>query len=780
MDTRDLPRTLELMPRAPATLGTRAPAPSASPPPLNVRVLLRSVLRHRWWILLFWLLGTVLGLAFIQAYFEPKYEAVSLLQVEPVAFDPFNPRGGGRDQAFLETQRQLITSTNTLLAASEDPRIARSPLFREVADPVSTLRKELKAQIVPNSNLIQVTMSSQISEEAAAVVNAVVDAYLKADLERTENVNRQQVNRLTDFAQQLKGQVEDRRRAWLELADRGNIDPSVPSRSSEVVGPEAGTVPSRLSVTIEEYGRIRGELVTTSINLAEAEALLEDLNHLRSQQRDVTDSTAMDSSVALEQQFDWQLRHDKDLLALRGQYEELEQRAASASRISRAPANEPTVKLVKARQREIVEQYHELYQEKLAQLQFLAEQQLLQPGSHSRGAGPSGLLVDRPLEEAEARARTLRSRRQQLETMLTQLDVINRKQGSDAVQVSFIQADLEQTRGMLAAVERRIESLRFESQGRSQIIRIDEARPSKLSISDKRPKLMAVAPFLVLFSVLGAFTTLEVRSRRVDRPEDLSQWAQTEVFAIPQLPQLQLTDGRGLLSRRRRSADEVIEEYAHRIDHLRVALCGGALEAGRGRCVMVTSAVAGEGKTTLTAQLGARCADSGLRTVLVDADLRTASLGQVFDLVEAPGLSEVLTGQLELEAALIDLPQIGGCKLLAAGAPLENPGRPLQGPRLRETIEQLRQSFDIVIIDTPPILPVPDGLVLGRWTDGVILAARHDESRLPLLSRARHLLQNAGLPIFGIALNGVQPSPGSTYAYSYAQRFRRPPSNDAV
>ena len=140
----------------------------------------------------------------------------------------------------------------------------------------------------------------------------------------------------------------------------------------------------------------------------------------------------------------------------------------------------------------------------------------------------------------------------------------------------------------------------------------------------------------------------------------------------------------------------------------------------------------------------------------------------------------MLRGQALLEDVLIDLPQVGGCKLLAAGGPVANSGRVFQGPRLRETIERLRRSFDVVLIDTPPILPVPDALILGRWADGVLLATRHDESRLPLLERAQHLLQNAGLPLLGVVINGIRPSNLNypSYAFQYQSSRRPTPAGD--
>lgn len=764
MDTRDASRSIELMPLplSPARLGA-APPLAAVGSSLSGRVLLRGIQRHWWLVLVLWGIGSAAAIGFIYVKFEPSYEAISLLKVNSVVSDPFNRHmaGSGRDASFLETQVQLITSTNVLLAAAGKPEIAGFPMIQQSLDVVAMLRDALDVRIVPNSNLIQVTMSSSSSQEAAGIVNAVVDAYLEADEEWSANINRQQIDRLTEFSKQLKAQVAEKQKALLDLAARGNFEPTVPVNLAAVAGrSDEPAVTTQQSVTIEEYGRIRQQLVTVNIDLVAAEANLE------ARRREHSRSTPV-SPTNVQQQLEAQLRQDGDLASLRMQIEEIDQRIASVKRVSRRPKSEPAVKLLESKKQTLIDRYHQLLDEKLAQL---------------RQNLPAITEVDnRELEAATAKVDTLQATKERLESMLEQLDVINRQQGTDAVQAAFIQSDLDQIRGMLAVVEQRQEALRYEARGQSQITLIDKAMPAKAPIQDKRPKLLAVAPFLVLFSVLGAFSVLEVRSRRVDCPDDLSRRAQAEVFAIPQLPQLQLAAGGGLLARRR-SPGEVIEEFAHRIDHMRVALCGGSTDTGWGRCVMITSAVSGEGKTTLSAQLGARCADSGLTTVLIDADLRQASLGRVFDLAEAPGLSEVLEGRAALEEVLIDLPQIGGCKLLAAGAPMANPGRLFQGPRLRATIERLRQSFDVVIIDTPPILPVPDGLILGRWSDGAVLATRHDESRLPLLERAQHLLRNAGLPLLGIAINGVRRAPAAgyaNYAYLYRSSHRSSPTEDA-
>ena len=108
----------------------------------------------------------------------------------------------------------------------------------------------------------------------------------------------------------------------------------------------------------------------------------------------------------------------------------------------------------------------------------------------------------------------------------------------------------------------------------------------------------------------------------------------------------------------------------------------------------------------------------------------------------------------------------GGFHLLPAGTPGYDPSRLLQGEALARLIARFRQSFDIVIVDAPPVLPVPDALIVGRWTDGAVLAVRHDTSRFSLVERARRRLAAVGVPVLGAVVNGVRTAE-SSYSYHY-------------
>ena len=323
---------------------------------------------------------------------------------------------------------------------------------------------------------------------------------------------------------------------------------------------------------------------------------------------------------------------------------------------------------------------------------------------------------------------------------------------------------------MKASVRRKLEQLNFESQkGTARVEVVDPAAAAKSPSANKRQRFMMMLPVGVLFAVLSLFLLLEIKAERVADPDLLSSRVQSEVFALPPLP----------TSRAPRSLsgpDDQIDKFIQRLDHLRFAVCGGQQDAGLGRCVLVTSAIGGEGKTTLAAQLAARCGNAGISTLLIDADLRRAALCDLLDVPEGPGLSDVLKNEANVDEIVIPV-QGGTFHLLAAGTPIDDTSRILQGRNFAILIAQLRQRYDMIIIDSPPILPVPDGLILGRWTDGALLAARFEVSRSPQVERARRQLDSAGIPVLGTVINGMRSS--DAYYGRYAFNRQRPPQPDS-
>jgi capsular exopolysaccharide synthesis family protein len=292
----------------------------------------------------------------------------------------------------------------------------------------------------------------------------------------------------------------------------------------------------------------------------------------------------------------------------------------------------------------------------------------------------------------------------------------------------------------------------------------DPAYAPRTPLYNKRLKYMAAAPVGVMFMMLGLFLLLEISAERVSDPDALSTRVRSEVYALPPLP-----TARSMRKLNDPNADDQIEQFIQRLDHLRFAVCGNPAELGKGRCVLITSAIGGEGKTTLAAQLAARCGNAGMSTLLIDSDLRRASLCPLLDVPEGPGLSDVLKDEAAIDEVAIPV-QGGAFYLLRSGTPIQDISRLLQSPKFGQLIGQLRQRYDLIIIDSPPVLPVPDALIFGRWADGAVIAARYDISRFPQVERARRQLDNAGIAVLGTVINGMRHSDSYYGRYTYSRR----------
>jgi succinoglycan biosynthesis transport protein ExoP len=195
--------------------------------------------------------------------------------------------------------------------------------------------------------------------------------------------------------------------------------------------------------------------------------------------------------------------------------------------------------------------------------------------------------------------------------------------------------------------------------------------------------------------------------------------------------------------------------------------------------VLITSATGGEGKTTLAAQLAERCVNAGLLTLLIDADIRRPRLTRMFDLPSSQGLANVLRGEARAEEVITVVSEAGGFHFLPAGSPRVDPSRLLHDGRLSRLLASARESFDIVIVDAPPVLPVPDALSIGRWVDAAVLAVRFDASRYPLVDRANRRLAAVGVPVIGAVVSGVGGADGNYYG-DYASTYGSVEDHEAV
>jgi polysaccharide biosynthesis transport protein len=191
------------------------------------------------------------------------------------------------------------------------------------------------------------------------------------------------------------------------------------------------------------------------------------------------------------------------------------------------------------------------------------------------------------------------------------------------------------------------------------------------------------------------------------------------------------------------------------------------------RTLQITSAGAQEGKTTTVSNLAVALASAGRRVVVVDCDLRRPRLHTFFGVPNNHGFTSVLLGELPLTKAVQPLP-VANLNILTSGPLPPNPSELLSGARAVETLASLAAHFDVVMIDTPPLLPVTDAAAVAAQVDATLLVATAGVTTKRSLARAAELLGQVKAPLVGVIFNGASVDEAYAYGYGYGPRPSAP------
>lgn len=181
------------------------------------------------------------------------------------------------------------------------------------------------------------------------------------------------------------------------------------------------------------------------------------------------------------------------------------------------------------------------------------------------------------------------------------------------------------------------------------------------------------------------------------------------------------------------------------------------------KVVLVTSSVPSEGKTTTVANLAIALAAAGSRVLVIEADLRRPKLSTLLGLDHTAGLTRVLSGRLRLDQAI--QPWSGGSfDVLSSGPTPPNPSELLASNQMRTVLDAAREKYDIVLVDTPPLLPVTDAAAIGPATDGAVLVCRFRQTTLPQVEAAAQALGAVSVEVLGTVLTMVPGRGPMAYA----------------
>ncbi|HEY5956807.1 MAG TPA: polysaccharide biosynthesis tyrosine autokinase [Polyangiaceae bacterium] len=318
---------------------------------------------------------------------------------------------------------------------------------------------------------------------------------------------------------------------------------------------------------------------------------------------------------------------------------------------------------------------------------------------------------------------------------------------------------------------------------------ITVAEPAIVAPNPIKPKVpvnLTIGVVLGLLLGLGLAVGLEWFDRTIRVPEDVQ-----EATGLPLLGLLPSLAGKisstGYYSRqvRRHGAktspspsDTVIELAAHALPNSNAAECARGIRTSLTfsspdkpyRSILVTSASPSEGKTMVATTIAVAFAQAGQRVLLVDCDLRRARLHRVFKMYSASGVSSVLQDLSTLDNAIIAT-HVPNLSLLPAGPHVPNPAELLQSDSFEKLLTALKQNFDRVILDSPPVLVVTDPAVLSARVDTTVVVYRARVTRRDVARQAAFKLSELGANIAGVVLNAMEePKRKGGYYYGYYSR----------
>jgi succinoglycan biosynthesis transport protein ExoP len=189
------------------------------------------------------------------------------------------------------------------------------------------------------------------------------------------------------------------------------------------------------------------------------------------------------------------------------------------------------------------------------------------------------------------------------------------------------------------------------------------------------------------------------------------------------------------------------------------------------RSIVVTSSVPNEGKTTTATNLAIALAESGMRVLLVEADLRRPRIAEYLGIEGAVGLTSVLIGQAELADAVQVWGKTRQLHVLPSGPTPPNPSELLGSQGMAELIRELELSYDLVLVDAPPLLPVTDAAVVSTAVSGALVVVRHGHTKREQLARAVQSLRSVDATIYGVVLTMTPAKGPDSYYYGYGYRY---------
>jgi len=679
------------------------------------------ILRRNWWRILLFVACAVAATLMISMRLVPVYESIATIDIDrqmPSAIigqESTRTVANDSDQ-FLATQAKLIQSDSVLRPVAQQYRLldteaegSDATLSKTPgAEEAPVLLRNLKVTRPPNTYLLLIGYRSTDSRLAANVANGVARSYL----EHTYNIRFKSSASLSAFMEkqleELKAKMERSSGALVQF-----------ERELNVISPEEKTsiLSSRLLQLNTEYtnaqaDRVRKEAAYKSVAGGSLEA--------------AQVSTQGEALKRLSERLDEERQKFAEIKAHYG-------------------PNHP--------------EYRK------ASLQLAELERQLQSGKENTG------------QRVEVEYREALNRESMLRKTVTETKAEFDRLNARSFEYQSLKREAEGDKTLYEELVRKIREASINSGFQNSAIRIaDLARPAIKAVFPNTRLNVLLAFLLSILLAVGTAICADMLNNAVRDPEQVSRSLSTEVIGT--LPSVKEWHGRITaasepgreLVPRDPSRGTGLSSFQEAIRTLRNSILLTDFDR-RIRSLMVTSSGPAEGKSTTAAHLALAHAQQGRKTLLIDGDLRRPSIHRRFEVPSTRGLSNVLTSGIPWRTVLVRPEGVPNLDILPAGPPSRR-AADLVGAELTALLEDACAEYDLVVLDSPPLLGFPEPLQMAASVDGVLVVALAGQTNRKALGSAVNTLKRLRAYTVGIVLNDVRAdSSDSYYYYHYHPKY---------
>jgi succinoglycan biosynthesis transport protein ExoP len=665
-------------------------------------------LRRRWILALG--MGSVIGASAALAlwvFFPESSSATALFEVrikQETIMKDANQQSTQDYEILKKTQLALLKSKFLLTSALRDPSISALSILAGERDKEEWLQEHLNVEFPQNGEILSISLTGTPAEDLVLLVNSVAQAY-KTEVLGDETARKMNIHDMVERSlQNLQAEIKRKSEDYIDIAKGMN------RTTGDQRDPET-------DLLIRDIADIQNKIQTLTTGLFQLQ----------------TDYMVAKSELSDPALFDIQaeeaLKVDEKYRYWKYQLDQAEIMAAQTPPSSKGASRSTSYDRQVALARRQVDQYSLDFKKKmLHDLQNKPNvplQQLTQRFKTNFGSMQQQLALS--TKNLEAKKKELQKRNERSVDLETR--------GEELKQLQLIANDMSA----------KLESLDIEKQVPAQIRQVQEAVPTKNINTTQHYAIAVLGGAAGLCLTCLGIAYMEFRNRKLNGPEDMDEGLGIRVIGI--LPTLSS----------RKALDPlhpIVAQLTDSIDGVRTILMHDSTSKRR-QVVLVTSAVAAEGRTTVASQLAASLARAGRRTLLIDGDLRRPALHALFDAPLEDGLCEVLRAEVDV-ADVIRPTHAEGLWLLTAGYCDVDAIHALATEQMQPVFDKLRTEYDFIVIDGAPILGMSDALIFGQYSDGAVLSVRRDHSQMPKINHSIELLRGVGIRIIGAVVNGVQ------------------------